>query len=415
MPGLVDDAGGLVLLDLPDFDSVQAGNRRTVERLAGQVDVLVWVVDPQKYADAAIHHDFIQPYSAHGAVTLVVLNQVDKLAKAEVKAVLASLSTILHSDGLGSVTVLGVSAATGEGVPDLKRAIASVVKAKAAQSARLAADVAVTAERLQEASGEGAVQGVQQQDRKQLAAGLTRASHVEDVVAAVRVSYQLEASRKTGWPATRWMARLRQDPLRRLSLRRTGATEVNRTSLPPAGPAELAQVDAAVRDFAEAASSGAPGPWRASIRAAARSHRTQLPDALDQAIAGTDVKANARAWWWPVFSVVQWLALAAAVGGLLWLGVLAGLGYFQLPVPQPPRIEGWPVPTLLAIGGAGLGILLAVTSKFLALLGSANRATRARKRLRENIASTAEALIVDPVEAEITRYRAFQEAVAAAR
>ncbi len=28
-----------------------------------------------------------------------------------------------------------------------------------------------------------------------------------------------------------------------------------------------------------------------------------------------------------------------------WLVVLAGLGYLQLPVPEVPRVEGWPVPT----------------------------------------------------------------------
>ncbi len=415
VPGLVDDAGGLVLLDLPDFDSVQLSNRRIVERLAGQVDVLVWVVDPQKYADAAIHQDFIRPFSAHAAVTLVVLNQVDKLAPAEVKPVLESLTTLLDSDGLGAVSVSAVSAATGVGVPELRRRISAVVKAKAAQSARLAADVAVAADRLTQLSGEGEAAGVHQADRKQLASGLAKASHVEDVVSAVRSSYQLEASKRTGWPPTRWISRFRKDPLRRLSLRREGSAEVNRTSLPSAGAAELAHLDAAVRDFADHASDGAPGPWRASIKAAARTHRGQLPDALDQGVASTDLKANARAWWWPVFSVIQWLALLVAVGGLLWLGVLAALGYFQLPLPQTPRVEGWPLPTLMILGGTVLGIFLAVTSKFLALLGAKNRAQQARKRLRESITGISEALIVEPVEAEVAQYRAFQRALAASR
>ena len=49
-------SGGLILLDLPDFDSVRRDNRELVERMVGYVDVLVWVVDPQKYADAVLHH-----------------------------------------------------------------------------------------------------------------------------------------------------------------------------------------------------------------------------------------------------------------------------------------------------------------------------------------------------------------------
>ena len=164
---------------------------------------------------------------------------------------------------------------------------------------------------------------------------------------------------------------------------------MNRTSLPPASAPERARTDAAVREFADAASEGAPGPWRASIRNAAREGREQLPDALDQAIAGADLKAGKKSWWWGVFNVVQWLALLTAVGGLGWLGVLAVLGYLQLPVPEVPRVEGWPVPTLMIAGGAALGILLAITAKFITAAAARMRAAAARKRLTSAVADVA--------------------------
>ncbi len=47
---------GMVLLDLPD--------------------VLVWVLDPQKYADASVHDRYLRPYVQHAGVLLVVLNQI---------------------------------------------------------------------------------------------------------------------------------------------------------------------------------------------------------------------------------------------------------------------------------------------------------------------------------------------------
>src|SRR5690606_41369104 len=50
-----DGLSGLVLLDLPDFDSVERGYAAEVERLLRMVDVVVWVVDPQKYADHVLH------------------------------------------------------------------------------------------------------------------------------------------------------------------------------------------------------------------------------------------------------------------------------------------------------------------------------------------------------------------------
>ena len=101
VPGFADDGTGLILLDLPDFDSTRAANREIVERMVGLVDVLVWVLDPQKYADAAVHNDFLTPLAAHGAVTLVVLNQIDRLPEADVPPVLESLRAILARDGLG--------------------------------------------------------------------------------------------------------------------------------------------------------------------------------------------------------------------------------------------------------------------------------------------------------------------------
>lgn len=414
---LAEEGDGLILLDLPDLDSIQRENRAIVEKLAGQVDVLVWVVDPQKYADAAIHNDFIAPFSAHSAVTLVVLNQVDKLSDSEQAQVLESLAGILAHDGLGKVPVLPVSALTGLGVKELRKRIHDVVKDKQTQSARLAADVRVAAQELTDACGATLddAAGVHQEDRRALTAGLSTAMHVDTVIDAVAASYRLESTRRTGWPVTRWISRFRKDPLRRLGLRRDDAPEVNRTSLPTPGVAEAAKLDSSVRTFSETVSQGAPDPWKASIKRAGRTHQTELPGALDLAIARADLKANSRAWWWPVFSVIQWLALLVAVGGLVWLGVLAALGYFQMPVPAAPKVEGWPVPTLMVIGGVVLGIFLAVTSKFVATAGARGRASSARRRLREGVADTAQELVIGPVEAEIERYKDFKHALNVAR
>ena len=51
---------GLVLLDLPDFDSIEAAHRPEVDRLLRLVDLVIWVTDPQKYADQVIHEQYLQ-------------------------------------------------------------------------------------------------------------------------------------------------------------------------------------------------------------------------------------------------------------------------------------------------------------------------------------------------------------------
>ena len=414
-PGFADESTGLILLDLPDFDSTKAANREIVQRMVGLVDVLVWVLDPQKYADAAVHNDFLAPLASHGAVTLVVLNQIDLLPPPDIAPVVESLKAILARDGLGKVQVLGASALTGAGVDKVRAAIRHVAVQRQALSQRLAADVSKASAQLAAASGTGEAAGVGAGTRTRLADELAAAANVPLVVDAVSRSYRHESTRRTGWPLTRWLIRFRPDPLRRLNLRREGANaEVNRTSLPPAGAPERARTDAAVREFADAASTGAPGPWRAAIRSAAREGRDQLPDALDQAIAGTELLAGRKSWWWGLFNVVQWLALLAALGGLAWLGALAGLGYLQLPVPEVPRVEGWPVPTLMIAGGVVLGIVLAIAAKFIAGAAAGLRAAAARRKLNAAVAAVADRLVVEPVEVEVSRLKSFNAALKSA-
>ena len=69
-----------MLLDLPDHDSTEVSHHLEVERLVGLTDLMVWVLDPQKYADAAVHQRFLAPLATHREVMLVVLNHIDEVA-----------------------------------------------------------------------------------------------------------------------------------------------------------------------------------------------------------------------------------------------------------------------------------------------------------------------------------------------
>ena len=79
-----DGLGGLVLLDLPDFDSVETAHRLEAERIVALADLVLWVVEPQKYADASLHDRYLRPLATHADAMAVVLNQADLLAPAEV-------------------------------------------------------------------------------------------------------------------------------------------------------------------------------------------------------------------------------------------------------------------------------------------------------------------------------------------
>ena len=82
-----------------------------------------------------------------------------------------------------------------------------------------------------------------------------------------------------------------------------------------------------------------------------------------------------------------------------------------MPAPEVPRVDGWPVPTLMVAGGAVLGIFLALTGKFIAAGAARARAAAARKRLRTAVGDVARELVVEPVELEVSRLRSFNAAV----
>lgn len=394
------DRAGLVLLDLPDHDSVIVEHRVRAERLVERADLLVWVVDPQKYADAALHERYLRPLAGHSDVVVLVLNQVDRLSAQDQEQCLADLRRLAREDGLASAAVLGVSALTGQGMSELHELVAQAARKRAASTDRLLADVrgaasAVQAECGSSTGGAHLSAGV----RSELLGALARAARADVVVDAVRGSMLLRARAATGWPVTRWVGRFRADPLRRLNLhRREVRTELARSSLPPVDAAMAARTRTAVRAYVDAAAVGAPEGWVLVTRD--QLHDDELPDALDQAVARTELDGERRPGWWAVFSVVQWVVLGVLVAGLLWLGGLAVLAYVQLPVPASPDVEGFPIPTLMVVGGLLVGVLLALVSRLLALVGANRAARKAGRRLQVEIDKVAHEAVIGPVEAQ---------------
>ena len=68
-----------MLLDVPDYDSVTTAHALQVDRLVPLADLLVWVVDPQKYADAALHEGYLRGLGARQEDMVVLINQIDTL------------------------------------------------------------------------------------------------------------------------------------------------------------------------------------------------------------------------------------------------------------------------------------------------------------------------------------------------
>ncbi|PVU81941.1 GTP-binding protein HSR1 [Cellulomonas sp. WB94] len=396
-------ATGLVLLDLPDHDSVETTHRMRAERLYERVDLLVWVVDPQKYADAALHVRYLRPLAAHADVVVLVLNHADRLTPDELERCLADLARLAAQDGLGTVPVLATSTRTGVGVAELRERLVEAARRRAAATDRVRADVRTTAGAVLAACGAAPAPVVERDARARLVDELQVAAGIPAVVEAVRRSAARRARGATGWPPTRWLASMRADPLRRLGLgtgRGTpGRPDLSRTSLPPFGPVARSRASSAVRAYCDAAMAGAPDTWVLSARA--RATAVGLGDALDQAVAGTALVAERPPAWWRVLGWLQWVLLGVVVVGLVWLGLLAGSTYARLPEPTTPTWWGLPAPTVLAIGGVVAGVLVALTGRLLGAVGARRAASRARRHLRLAVEVVVGERVVDPVSAEL--------------
>ena len=138
---------GMLLLDLPDHDSVVTGSAALVDRLVKMADMLVWVLDPLKYADASVHRRYLVPLAGHASVTTVVLNQVDTLSPDQADDCRSDLRRLLDTEGLTETHVLVTSATAGTGLNELRRALARAVAVRQAAAERIAADIDALLER----------------------------------------------------------------------------------------------------------------------------------------------------------------------------------------------------------------------------------------------------------------------------
>ena len=409
---------GTVLLDLPDHDSTEVSHHLEVDRLVKLADLLVWVLDPQKYADAAIHDRYLKPLAGHSGVMLVVLNQIDTVPPERRDAMVADVRRLLADDGLEDVPVYPVSAREDMGLDALRDEIARRVASKKATKARLAADVLATAERLSKESGTSSAPSPTKERIAELEDAFADAAGVPIVVDAVESSTRIRAGQMTGWPITSWLSKLKPDPLKRLHLdlgkEGRALTKASRTSIPTATKVQRARIDAAVRGVADDLSSGLTPPWQASIRKASVAHNEQIGDQLDAALAGTDLGVAKLPWWAGTVRVIQWVLILTALAGGLWLAGIATMAYLKMPEPPTPKLGSFPIPTMMLLGGIVLGILLSLFCKVLVGVTARSRARAADRNLRSGIRGISHNLVIQPIEAELDAYARVREGLAVA-
>jgi GTP-binding protein EngB required for normal cell division len=408
---------GLVLLDLPDHDSIQIVHREEADRFVAVADLLVWVLDPQKYADAALHRNYIVPHAQHAAVTLVVLNQVDVLQPGEAEDCVADLRRLLEAEGLPEPHILTTSAVTGEGVDDFRQVLVDTVAARRVRTERISADVDKLAARFTDYCVSGDVPAMVDERRAAaLVSALTEAAGVPAVAEAMESAYELRAIDYVGWPIARLVARFRRDPLRKMRLSAL-RDELRGAFTGPLG-AQQGDVDNALQGVTDGVTTGLPEAWQRSVRRAARAHAEELPDALGQALKETLPEFNVVPRWWYVTKTWQYFLVFLSALGLGWILLLVVYGLLDLGGEPDTLISDLgliPYVALVMLCPLGIGALTAQMCRNVAALSAAKHGERVEQHMRGRIAEVARRMVLNPVAEELSAAALFRTEADTAR
>ncbi|MCL8025555.1 GTPase [Nocardioides bruguierae] len=387
---------GVVLLDLPDHDSTEVSHHLEVDRLVALSDMFVWVLDPQKYADAAIHDRYLAPLRTHAEVMVVALNHIDTVPEERRESMVADVRRLLADDGLPDVPVIPVSARHGQGLDALRAEIERRVADKKSTVVRYEADIAAAATRLREATGTAPSRELPPARVQALEEAVAEAAGVPTIVEGVERAARVRATRSTGWPLVSWVSRLRPDPAKKLELDLGAAGKQLRGSssaAPETTAVERARVDHEVRALVDEVSSGMGPGWSVAVRDAATQRLGQLGDSLDAGLAGVTLNATRLPVWAGVVGVLQWLLVLAALGGAGWTVATAASGTLD----ETPQVLGIAVPLVLLAGALVLGLLLGLVCRGLVGGTARTRAAKADENLRGVVHDTVSTLVAQPV------------------
>ena len=410
---------GLVLLDLPDHDSVMGHATDQVDRLVSRSDLMIWILDPQKYADAAVHRRFLVPLAGHSEVVTVVLNQSDLLSPAQSEDCVQDLRRLLDAEELHDVQILVTSAASGAGIDELRKVLIEAVSARKAATARITADVDAVSARFEQYG----VYPVAEQDQRladtvvpggaadRLGVEFTRAAGVPAIGDALSHATELRALDYVGWPVSWMLERLtRRDPVRKIRLGRLWA-ELRGVSAGPSG-AQQADIDNALTELADEVTPRLPGPWDDTVRVAVRSKADQIPAALGKQIGEALPAQTEVSGWWRFVGVCQGLLLGCVIVGIAWMIAILGFGLGHVGDSVP-----WPFSRLLLLPVIGAAVAAALWAGWLIGRQAAGRVREQAEAEQEDLVeligrrmvAVADDLVIVPARqelAELDRFRA---------
>ncbi|HEU4673086.1 MAG TPA: GTPase [Candidatus Limnocylindrales bacterium] len=401
-----DPLPSVAVLDLPDIDSLEPAHRARVEEILPRVDAVAWVTDPEKYADAVLHDEFLRSWLGRLGRQVVILNKTDRLVDHDADRVVADLRRdTARIAGRSSTPDVLVTAARDGRVDAVRRWLAAGTEAKRVVRARLAASVVAAAEALAVAGG------VDQTARAQpILDPAARRSAIAWATESVLRVVDLDTARSQAVAATRARARRRgTGPIGWLTATIYRLSGAERRSADPRrylarwrDRGSLAPAVEPIRDaLGEPLRTAAPGT-RAVLADAVEPRRLDaaLAGALDRVIAATPATPPSSRLW-PLIGGLQSAVTMVLVAAVAWL-VFVVVVRPPTDVVEVPVLGPVPVPLVLLVGALVAGYLLArllgLHAGWLGRRWARRLADRLHGAIDEAVGTTAFAAL-EPVEA----------------
>lgn len=422
-----DGPEGLVLVDLPDIDSVVASNRAVADRLIERVDVLVWVVDPHKYAQQSLHEGYLGRLREHADVMWVVLNQADRLDKAAVRTVVKDLEGLVG--GRSGPQVMATSAVTGDGIDELSRRLDREVAERRAVAERIAADIRTAATDL------AAVLSPPGEDGS--ASGRSRDTDIEVLLSGWALTDALTSlagvDRLVDHAARRYLdvasASSRTIVLHLLAvvgglIRGLGGLGraagrlfgTARRSVSVAEPALTGtDIQHVLSELTARARQHLPWSWASRFQDRASQVAADLPTRLKAAAAGADAEPRRR-WWWRAVAVVGSVVELAALVGAGWLLLARITDTTTLPsVPVVMLDDEVSLPGMILAVGVVAWIVLLLVRRVALRAGARRHRKAAGHALRHAVGEAVDQTAVAPLREELSAYSSARSALDVAR
>jgi GTP-binding protein EngB required for normal cell division len=361
-----DDLARVVILDLPDVDSLDGSHRSTVEAVLPKLDVVAWVTDPEKYADAALHDDFLRDWLPRLDRQIVILNKTDRLAPEARATVTRDLERVLVRElppRTQTPPVIETSALDGEaGVAALRNWLASAADAKAVVAGRLAAAARAAIGDLASAAG------VSARETDPLVGEAEQRRAMDGAADEVLRVVDLRGAEAQAVAATR--ARARRRGTGPMGLLTSAVYRFSGREARVANPASylrhwrerggLARATELIRRAIADALPGVPPALRARYAAAGegRDLERRLGEGIDRLVARQSEVEVPSSRLWPFIGLLQTantLVLIFAVAWvILWVIARPQVASYELPVLGPV-----PAPMVLLFVALAIGYILA--------------------------------------------------------